>query len=215
MIKVIVSAKDILINEKIRTLMKEGPLQTKVLGSVRTTPELMEMLDKELPNIIIQHVGAGGTPMLDAIFQVTYSYLGLPILAVGSNFDDDIIKEIIKAGAMGYLEVSNLDTVLAAAVDMLVSQNESFISKDVSKKLSEDIHLINLNVRKQRLSDKELKVMEMIASGLDMKEIAEELSVSVRTVYTYRSRLMEKMDLKSNIAIRHYVLDQHLIGNNG
>ncbi|MFH5832158.1 LuxR C-terminal-related transcriptional regulator [Halalkalibaculum sp. DA3122] len=215
MIKIIVSAEDILINEKIRKLMMEGPLQTNVLGGVRTTSELMGMLEQELPNIIIQHVGAGGMPKLDALYQVTYSFLGLPILAVGSGFDDDMVAEIIKAGAMGYLEVSNLDTVLAAAVDMLVSQKENFISKEVAKKLSDDIHMINLNVRKQRLSDKELKVMKMIAEGFDMQEIADELSVSVRTIYTYRSRVMEKMGLKSNIAIRHYVLDQHLIENDG
>jgi DNA-binding NarL/FixJ family response regulator len=162
------------------------------------------MLEQELPDIIIQHVGSGGTPKLDAIFQVTHSYLGLPILAVGSGFDDDIIAEIIKAGAMGYLEVSQLDTVLAAAVDMLVSQKHTYVSKAVAQKLSEEIQMLNLMARQQRLSEREFQVMKMIARGLSMKEIAEELSVSVRTIYTYRARLMEKMGLKSNVAIRHY-----------
>ncbi|MDX1638852.1 MAG: response regulator transcription factor, partial [Balneolaceae bacterium] len=185
MITIIINSTDLNIREKLTDLLVNGPLQTRVIGVVGDTESLLHQLEETLPRIVIQYVGSGGEPDLEPLKKIRNPYLGLPVLAVGAQFSDEQVVEIIKAGAMGYIKVQNLKTELAAAVDMLVSMKENFYNREVRTRLSEEIRKINLNARRQRLTQKEHNVMRMIASGFDMKKIAKELDVSVRTVYTY------------------------------
>ncbi len=214
MIKIVVSSVELSKAEKVTRLLEKGPLQTNVLASTTTKAELFATLKEKLPDIVILHLGSSTDPDLDILRDIIFSYLGLPVLAVGIDLDDEVITESVKMGAMGYIEEQNLDTELASAVNTLVSLKDNYIPQSIVKRLKNEVENINMETQKKKLTEEEFEVMKKIAAGLDMDQIAKELSVSVRTVYTYRSRLMEKMKLDSNLEIRQYVLDTEQIESN-
>lgn len=214
MIKIVLSFEDKILFQHVKQLLERGSLWTSILSETSTAAELVTILRRHMPDLIILGADSNETKNAHTFDQVTQMYLGLPILAIGSRLADDSITKLIKCGAMGYLDKSELDTYLMTAVDSLVNRKKSFVSNSVEAKISEEIDMLNLKARQQKLSEKELQVMKMIGWEMGMEEIADQLAVSVRTVYTYRSRLMEKMGLQSNVAIQRYLVNNQLVQEN-
>ncbi|MDZ7692248.1 MAG: response regulator transcription factor [Balneolaceae bacterium] len=214
MIKIVLSFEDKTLFQKVKQLIERGPLSTSILSETSTTTELINALKRQVPDLVVLGVNADASKNKETLGYITSMYLGLPILAVGRGLDDDMVTHLIKSGAMGYLDETELTTYLMTAVDSLVNRKKNFVSNTVANRVSEEINMLNLKARQKKLSERELQVMKMIGWEMSMEEIADQLAVSVRTVYTYRSRVMEKMGLKSNIAIRRYMLDKQLVEKN-
>jgi len=121
-----------------------------------------------------------------------------------------IIQAAIRGGAAGYLTKESAPDELIDAIRK-VSLGRKYISPSVAEKLAVNIEEDIAKAPHETLSDREYQVMCMIASGSTIKEIAEELSLSVKTISTYRSRILEKMNMKSNAALTHYAVQNRLV----
>ena len=134
----------------------------------------------------------------------------LPVLVLSAHPEDQLALRLLKAGAAGYLTKDKAPKVLLSAIRKILSGgkyiSESLAEKAVLNLLSETTKPLH-----ETLSDREYQVMRMIAAGKTMKKIGKELFLSVRTVSTYRARVLEKMNMKTNAELIRYALQNKLV----
>lgn len=171
----------------------------EVLGSVREQELSLILLDISMP-------GKGG---LEVLKQLKTEYPEIPVLILSMYPESQYAVRFIKAGASGYLtKESSIDTLLGAV--RKVAQGGNYASSSITEKLAFDF----LNTDKsphELLSDREYQVFSMIASGQSLTEIGQELSLSVKTISTHRTRILEKMKMKKNAELIHYAIQNELI----
>lgn len=212
MIKVVIADDHPLVREGVEKVLKRGELDIVVSGEASNADELMSRLKMtDVPDLVILDIGMPGKSGLDMLKEINQIYENLPVLMLSVHPEDRFAIRSLKAGAYGYLNKESVPQELLQAVDTIVNKKRRYISDAVAEQLALEVNEKSRQVPHEKLSDREFQVMCMIASGKKVKEIAEELALSVRTIHTYRSRLMEKMNLNSNVAITRYALSHHLI----
>lgn len=170
-----------------------------ILGKVREHNLNLVLLDISMP-------GKGG---LEVLKQLKTEFPKIPVLILSVYPENQYAVRFIKAGASGYLtKESSIDTLLDAV--RKVAQGGNYASTDITEKLAFDF----LNIDKpphELLSDREYQVFSMIATGKSLTEIGNELSLSVKTISTHRTRILEKMKMKKNAELIHYAIQHELI----
>jgi two-component system invasion response regulator UvrY len=124
--------------------------------------------------------------------------------------EEQYAVRVLKAGAAGYLTKESAPDELITAIRR-VSTKRKYVSSSLAEKLAFNLERDTEKPRHEILSDREYQVMCMIAVGKRVKEIAEELYLSVKTVSTYRARILEKMKLKNNAELMHYAIKHGLV----
>jgi DNA-binding NarL/FixJ family response regulator len=123
--------------------------------------------------------------------------------------EDEYAVRVIKAGAAGFLTKRSAPKELIGAIKK-VYQGGRYISTPVAEVLATSIHAGGQGAPHEKLSDREFQVMRMIATGMSLREIADELSLSEKTIGTYRARILEKMGMKKNVELVRYFLLNNL-----
>lgn len=213
MIKVAIVDDHPLVRDGIKSVFTRQDEDISVIIQASDAEELLDQLEVEIPDIIILDIGLPQKSGLDLLKEITQKYNDLAVLILSMHPEERFAVRSLKAGAYGYLNKRELSEKLMEAVDQIVNKRKRYISDTVAEQLAMEINNgeSNNDLPHKKLSDREFQVMCKIASGMKVKEIAEELSLSARTIHTYRSRLMEKMDLGSNVALTRYALSHHLI----
>ena len=151
-----------------------------------------------------------GRSGLDALRQIRQSAPSLPVLIMSMHPEDQYALRVLKAGASGYLNKESIhDEVIKAIHTVLLGKK--FITPAVAERLAEAFDSDNGQQPHESLSDREFDVFKLIAAGKSVSEIAQQLSLSVTTVSTYRARIMDKMRMRSNAELTRYALEKHLI----
>ncbi len=213
MIEVQIADDHPVVREGVEKILKKGDLEVTVTAQASDAEELLEQLEVKLPDIVILDIALPGKSGLDVLKIINQKYDDLPVLMLSMHPEERFAIRSLKAGAYGYLNKGSMTEKLIEAIDQIVNKGKKYISEPVAEQLAMEVNGADDNsmLPHKKLSDREFQVMCKIASGQKVKEIAEELSLSARTIHTYRSRLMEKMDLGSNVAITRYALSHHLI----
>ncbi len=180
-------------------LVGEASHGEALLDSLRQTPCDLVLLDMSMP-------GLSGVELIERLHA---EHPGLPILILSMHIEAQIASRALKAGASGYLTKDSEAPVLMEAIRKVASGGkfvdpvlvESFVFSPES--VEPPLH--------ETLSDRELQVFSMLASGKTVSEIADELYLSVKTVSTHKSRLMDKMGLHSHTDLIRYAIRQRLI----
>lgn len=211
MIKVLIADDHPLVREGLKKVVDQSTIDIKVIDEASDAHELMEKLRKTKPNIVVLDITMPGKSGLDVLKEIKKFYPDLPVLILSIHPEDRFAIRSLKAGADGYVNKSSISDQLITAIRKIVTQKKKYISQDVADQLANRVDLNSQEPLHESLSDREYQIMTMIASGKDVNEIAEELSLSVQTVHTYRSRIKEKMGLKSNVEFTRYAMQQNLI----
>lgn len=153
------------------------------------------ILDLTLPD------GSG----LDVLKDIRQIHARLPVLILSIHPAEHFARRAIAAGASGYLTKDTADTELVTAVTRLLRGGKYF-GPDVLERVVLGIHPDRAGRLHERLSDREYQVMRMIGAGKTVSQIAEALGLSVKTVSTYRARVLEKMEMRTNAELTHYVV---------
>jgi two-component system, NarL family, invasion response regulator UvrY len=124
--------------------------------------------------------------------------------------EDQYGVRVIKAGASGYLSKDSIHDILITAIRAVLN-GKKFITSSIAEKLADVFYTGTEQPTHQSLSDCEFEVFKLLASGKKISEIAHQLSLSATTVSTYRSRILEKMNLRSNTDLARYALEKGLI----
>lgn len=169
--------------------------------------ELVKKLTKKNWTLVISDITMPGRSGLDVIKMVKEHYPHTPVLILSMHPPEHYAVRAYKAGASGYLTKESAPEELVKAVEMILS-GKKFINAEVADMLLN--YQLNQDVEEphKSLSDREMEVFELLAKGKKLFEIADELSLSVNTISTYRGRILEKLHLTSNAEIAKYAL-QH------
>jgi two-component system invasion response regulator UvrY len=193
---------------------------------------LVQILD-EVPALIVAGQAASGRQVLQAVQRGDYDVLvldiampdggglevlrqleslkpDLPVLILSMYSEKQYALRALKAGAAGYLTKESAPDELIAAIQT-VARGEKYVSRSLAETLAEALGRETEKEPHETLSDREYQVMCLLAAGKTVADIAMELSLSVKTVSTYRARLLDKLRLKSTAEIIRYALERGLV----
>lgn len=171
--------------------------------------EAMEKLNKEKPDMVILDINMPGRSGLDFIHDVLSFNADMPVLVLSMYEEDQMALRAIKAGAKGYLTKSRAADDLIGAISRMLS-GKQFITENVAELLVNEVRNKETGDVMKALSDREYFVLMRLAAGETLTEISRSLTLSVKTIYTYRTRCMQKLNLKTMSQLVRFVKDNNL-----
>jgi DNA-binding NarL/FixJ family response regulator len=183
------------------------------IGSVREADSAQTLLDcvRERPcHLVLLDIGLPGRGGLDALQQLKQEYPRVPVLILSVHPAEQYAVRALRAGAAGYLTKNLASAELVNAVRTVVA-GRTYLTADVAERLAEDLKRPDHRLPHETLSDREFEILGLLADGKSVKDIARQLCLSYSTISTYRSRLLIKLSLKSDVEIVRYGLRHNLI----
>ncbi len=209
MIKIFIADDHPLIRKGIKEILEEE-IDLKVVGEAAYPHEVLEGLKKSGPDILITDLSMPGRGGIDLITDIKQLFPRLPVLVLTMHPEERFAVRVMKAGASGYLTKDTHPEEIVNAVRR-INDGRKYITASLAEKLAEELDRDTNKAPHEMLSDREFQIMRMISLGLKISEIAKRLSLSIHTVNTYRSRILEKMNMKSNAELILYSVEKHLI----
>ena len=161
-------------------------------------------------DVVICDLSMPGRSGLDVVQHVKQNFPKLPVLILSIHPEEQYAIRALKAGAAGYLSKDAATDELVKAVQKIL-QGRKYISASLAEIMASELDQNGVKLPHELLSDRELHVFKLIAGGKGVTEIAENLSLSITTVSTYRARILEKMDIRTNADMTRYALENKLI----
>jgi DNA-binding NarL/FixJ family response regulator len=161
-------------------------------------------------DVVICDLSMPGRSGLDALRQLKQTSPALPVLIMSMHPEDQYALRVLKAGASGYLGKDSIHSDLIPAI-RTVLLGKKFITPSIAEKLADAFDSNSEKMPHESLSDREFDVFKLLALGKSVTEIAQQLSLSITTVSTYRSRIMDKMNMHANAELTRYALEKELI----
>lgn len=171
----------------------------KILQEIAAADYDVALLDITMP-------GMGG---LEALKRIKTLSPQLPVLMLSIHTEDQFAVRCLKAGASGYLTKASAPEELVKAIRRVVG-GRKYISTDLAEKLAMGLGVNPRLLPHERLSDREFQVLSMIARGMTVTDVARDLRLSVKTVSTYRTRVIEKMGMANNAELIAYAVKNNL-----
>jgi DNA-binding NarL/FixJ family response regulator len=161
-------------------------------------------------DVVLLDIAMPGKDGLDVLTQLKHEKPKLPVLMLSMYPEQQFAVRALRAGASGYLTKESAPDELVGAIRK-VSAGGKYVSSALAEKLALDLQGGGKQPPHETLSDREYQVMCLIASGKTVTEIAWELSLSVKTISTYRHRILDKMKMKNNAELTHYTISRRLV----
>jgi DNA-binding NarL/FixJ family response regulator len=190
------------------TLSEAFPRLT--FGEAKTAQEAVDFVSRQDWEIVILDISMPGKSGLDILEDLRRLRPRLPVLLLSMHPEEQFAKRALKAGAAGYLTKESVPEELKTAVRRVLAGSR-YVSATLADKLAHDLSKGANTPIHERLSAREFQVLRMIAAGKSVKQIATEISLSVKTVSTYRARILEKTGMKTTAELIRYALESHLV----
>jgi DNA-binding NarL/FixJ family response regulator len=172
--------------------------------------EFLDKVWKKDYDIALLDVSMPGRNGLEILKELRSDKPQLPVLMLSMHSEEQYAVRALKAGASGYLTKASTPEELLTAIRK-ISMGKKYVTASLAEKLVSYMGSGEENAAHENLSDREYQVMCMLASGKTATEIAKELALSVKTVSTYRSRVLEKMHMKNNAQLTFYAVQHRLV----
>ena len=172
--------------------------------------QLLSKIREENYDVVILDISMPHMDGLDVLKQLKIEKPKLPVIVLSIHPEDQYALRVLKAGASGYVTKASAPDELINAIRK-VCWGGKYISPTIAEKLAFQLDANFDKMPHEALSDREYQVLCMLASGKTVTEIADELALSVKTVSTYRARVLEKMDMKNNAELIHYAVQNKLV----
>lgn len=209
MINILIADDHAIVREGLKQIVAEQK-DMYVGGEAANYTELFQLLPQKNWNIIILDIHMPGKNGLEALKDIRQQYPDLPVLILSMYSEEQYGLRSIKSGASGFLEKAGAPDELVKAIQKIIS-GEKYISSKLVEQMANSLESNHKSQIHESLSDRELQILCLIASGKSAEEIAKELIISVHTVYSYRNRILEKMNMKSNVELTQYTIKNDLI----
>jgi two-component system invasion response regulator UvrY len=180
----------------------------KVVGEVENGDDLLDQLTKSGANLILLDISMPGKSSLEVLKILRTLHSEIPVLMLSVYPEDQYAVRFIRTGASGYMTKETPSKELIEAIRK-ISLGGKYASPHITEKLAFEFSNTDKHPH-ETLSDREFQVFNMISNGYSLTEIGEKLSLSVKTISTYRTRILEKMRMKKNAEIIHYAIQYNL-----
>lgn len=209
MIRVLIADDHAIVRKGMRQIISEA-YPTSHIGEVGDVESLVSEVTKSDWDIVITDINMPGRSGVEALRQLKQINPKLPVLIMSMYPEDQYALRVLKGGAAGYLSKEKVHEELIRAIQAIL-QGRKFITPGIAEQLADSLDSGNSKELYEILSDREFDVLKMLAKGRSVSEIADQLALSATTVSTYRSRIMEKMQMKTNADLTRYALEKKLI----
>ena len=210
MIKILIADDHVIVCEGLKQIVSKIS-DIVVADEASSGQEVIANVSKNEYDVIVMDISMPGRDGIDVLKQVKSMKPNLGVLILSMHPEDQFAVRALKAGASGYINKSEASAKLIAAIRR-VSSGQKYVSSSLAEKLASDLRTDSTTEPfHEKLSDREYQVLRMIASGKTPKRIARELSLSVKTISTYRARILEKMNMKTNAELILYAIRNRLV----
>lgn len=205
MIRVAICDDHKIVREGIRQIIQGFPDIDLVADDISSGEELLQKLRKTQVDVIVLDVSLPGRSGLEVLKQVKIFYPETNVLVLSMYPEDQFAIRMLKAGASGYLHKDSSPDVLIEAI-RTISKGGEYLSPEITKLLYREMNNKNQELPHASLSDREYEVFLAIGEGKPNNFIANQLSLSAKTISTYRSRILTKMNMENNSDMIKYIL---------
>jgi two-component system, NarL family, invasion response regulator UvrY len=208
-VRILIADDHAVVRRGLRQILAEA-FKRAVFGEATNAQSALEAVWSEPWNVVILDLTMPGRSGLDILKEIKRARPKLPVLILSMHPEDQFAVRLLKAGASGYMTKESAPDELVGAVNKVMAGGR-YVSAQLAEKLASlvvsDVH----EAPHESLSDREFLILRMIASGKPVGAIARELSLSVKTVSTYRARLLEKMSMSNNSELVQYAFRNELV----
>jgi two-component system invasion response regulator UvrY len=182
----------------------------EVTGEAKNAQEALDLVSNKKCDVLVLDIEMPGRSGLDVLKELRKRRPKLPVLILSIHPEEQFAVRVLRAGAVGYLSKESAPEELVKAI-RTVYGGRKYISASVADDLASELGRGTWKAPHETLSNRELEVLQMIASGKAVSQIGRELSVSVKTISTYRARILAKMGMKTNAELTHYAIENKIV----
>lgn len=197
------------VRDGVKRLFDEHSLKVN-FGEASTAPEAVKLVREQDWDVVVLDLSLGGRNGLEVLKELKGLRPKLAVLVLSMHSEEQYARRAFKAGAAGYITKDSPRSELFQAINK-VSKGGRYISPALAEKLILDLEQGADRPSHEMLSNREFEVMSLIASGKTVGEIADLLSLSDRTISTYRAHILEKMGMKTNAELTHFAIQNKLV----
>lgn len=209
MIKVLIADDHAVVRQGLKQILAGTP-DMVVAGEAQNGQEVLNKVQIGDWDVVVLDITMPGRSGLEILKELKRDRPKLPILVLSIHSEDQYAVRVLKAGASGYMTKESVPDELVKAIRR-VAAGGKYVSSYVAEKLVFNLENNFEKLLHESLSDREYQVLCLIAAGKTVKEIAQEISLSVKTISTYRGRILEKMKMRTNAELIHYGIRNRLV----
>jgi len=209
MINILIADDHPVVLEGLKQIVAETP-DIAIKGEAKNGQEVLEQVRTRQWDVVVLDITMPGIHGLDLLKRLKAQRPRVSVLVLSVHPEDEYAVRLLRAGASGYLNKRSVSNELVEAIRK-VAHGGKYVSPALAEKLAFELDVDYDKPPHERLSDREFQVFCLIASGKTVTEIADELSLSAKTVSTYRSRVLEKMNMQRNAELTRYAIQHELV----
>ena len=210
MISVLIADDHTVVRQGLKEILSHDA-QLRVVGEATNGDEVLRLVESLRIDALVLDISMPGKNGLDVLKELKRTHPSLPVLVLSMHPEDQFAIRILRAGAAGYVTKESAPDELIGALRKVCAGGK-YVSPQLAEKLAIFIEQEKSGPLHEQLSDREYQVLRMLALGKTVSEIADELLLSVKTISTYRTRVLEKMKMSTNAELTRYALQHQLVG---
>ena len=209
MLKILIADDHAVVRRGLKQILAEE-FDEVVFGEAQNTREMLKHLQQENWNVVILDITLPDRSGLELLGELKLTHPNLPVLVLSMHPEDQYGIRVLKSGASGYMTKECAPDEIAMAIRKVLGGGK-YVSPSLAERLAFNLEDNRKTPPHEGLSDREFEVMLMIASGKTLTEIAQKLDLSIKTVSTYRSRILEKFKMQNNAELIRYAIENRLV----
>ncbi len=210
MIKVCLVDDHRIMLEGLKKILSDSKDDIVVVDEASNGQELLGKIDNQSWNVLVLDISLPDRSALDLLKEIKRRQNSLPVLILSMHNEDQYGYRAFQAGASGYLSKDIVPNLLSTVICKL-AKGEKYVSPSLAEKLVTYLAFHKKMHSYDSISDREFEVLILIGSGKSPTEIAAQLSLSIKTISTYRTRILDKLNLNNNSDIIHYCIQHQLL----
>ena len=208
-IKVVIADDHAIVREGLKQILADSK-DVVVAGDAENGLDAIKLVRKGKCDVLLLDISLPDRNGIEVLKQIHKEFPKMLVLILTMHREDQYAIRALKAGAAGYLNKQSAPAELVNAIRQVAS-GRKYISATLAQELANQVGEDREVPLHETLSDREFQTLTMIASGKTVSDIAAELTLSVKTISMYRSRLLQKMKLRHNAELTHYAIKNHLV----
>ncbi len=209
MIRIVIADDHSVVRRGIREILADEA-DMEVIAEACTAQQLLDLLSTQRCDAVVLDIGLPGRSGLEVLDQLKQGRPSVPILIHTMHPEEQFAVRAFRAGAAGYLTKDSAPAELVKALRRIVSGGK-YVGASLAEQLAARMDVRSAAPVHEALSDREFEVFRFLASGKTVSEIAEQLCLSVKTISTYRTRILQKMKMHNNAELMRYALHEKLV----
>lgn len=210
MISILVVDDHALIRKGLKQLLEDTP-DIRITGEAECGLQAINMVRAHHYDLVLLDISLLDKQGIDVLRQLKVEHPNIKVIVLSMHPEDQYGVRTLKAGALGYLNKQSAPDLLIGAIRQVLS-GKKYISEIIAEQLLNNLIGESQELLHQTLSNREYQTLCLMASGKTLTEIAEDMSLSPKTISVYRGRMLEKMGFKNNAEAIHYAITYHLVG---